>query len=170
MLVRDFCESDVGPANALVNEVIAESAIHFSYSPASDEEFRRSWLAGRAAFPWLAAEVDGRFAGYCKAGPWRERDAYRFTVETGIYIVRAFRGRGVGKALYAALFDRLRAAGVHAVIAGVTLPNDASVRLHESVGFRYVGTFAEVGWKFDQWHDVGFWQLHFEQQRSGKSE
>lgn len=159
MIIRDFNESDVAAANAITNEVIRTTPIHFAYEPATDEVFRAYWEKGRAAGPWLAAEVDGAFAGYCKAGPWRDRDAYRFTVETGIYISPAYQGRGVGRALYRALFERLRAAGFHQVVAGITLPNEASVRLHEAVGFQYVGRFREVGWKFDRWHDVGWWEL-----------
>lgn len=156
--VRDFAAGDVAPANELTNHYIRETPIHFGATPASDDEFAAHWERGRARFPWLAATLDGRFAGYCKAGVWRERDAYARTVETGIYVARDAQGRGVGRALYEALFARLRGAGFHAAVAGITLPNDPSVRLHEAVGFTRVGVFREVGRKFDAWHDVGFWQ------------
>jgi phosphinothricin acetyltransferase len=89
---------------------------------------------------------------------WREREAYAGTVETGVYVDPSFHRRGVGRALYAELFTRLRAAGFHTVIAGIALPNDASVRMHEASGFAHVGTCREVGRKFGQWWDVGFWQ------------
>ena len=157
-VVREFAEADVAPANALTNHFIRETPIHFGTLPATDEDFAAVWAKGRARYPWLAAERGGRFAGYCKAGLWRERDAYARTVETGIYVTRDAQGRGVGRALYEALFARLRDAGFHAAVAGITLPNDPSVRLHESVGFTPVGVFREVGRKFDAWHDVGFWQ------------
>jgi phosphinothricin acetyltransferase len=157
-LVRAFSEADVAPANVLTNHYIVHTPIHFGLEPSTDEAFRALWEKGRARFPWLAAEVRGAFAGYCKAGSWRERAAYERTVETGIYVAEAHRGRGVGLALYDALFEALRAGGVHAVVAGITLPNEASVRLHERVGFTLVGVFREVGRKFDRWHDVGFWQ------------
>lgn len=157
--VRDFAAPDVAAANALTNHFIEHTSIHFGSAPARDEDFRALWEKGRERFPWLAAEVNGRFAGYCKAGMWRERDAYARTVEAGIYVTEDARGKGVGKALYEALFTRLRAAGFRAVVAGVTLPNEASVRLHESCGFRKVGVFHAVGYKFGAWHDVGFWEL-----------
>jgi phosphinothricin acetyltransferase len=156
--VRDFSAADVPAANTLTNHFIAHTAIHFGAAPASDAEFAAVWEEGRARFPWLVAEYDGRFAGYCKAGVWRARDAYARTVETGIYVGLDQQRRGVGRALYESLFDRLRAMGVHTVVAGIALPNEASVRLHEAVGFRAVGVFSEVGRKFDRWHDVGFWQ------------
>lgn len=157
--VRDFALDDVPNANALTNHFIAHTAIHFGTQTATDEQFGAMWQKGVARFPWLSAEVDGRFAGYCKAGVWRERDAYARTVETGVYVTEEARGRGVGTALYEALFVRLEAAGFHAVVAGITLPNDASVRLHEVVGFTKVGVFRAVGNKFGAWHDVGFWEL-----------
>ena len=161
MIVRDFRESDVTPANALTNEVILRTAIHFAYEPASDADFAAMWRKGSEKFPWLAGEDQGRFLGYCKAGIWRDRDAYRRTVETGIYVAADARGKGVGRAMYQVLFSRLRQAGIRTVVAGITLPNDASVRLHEGLGFQKVGVFRAVGYKFDAWHDVGFWQIDF---------
>jgi phosphinothricin acetyltransferase len=157
-VVRAFEAQDVAPANALTNHFIAHTPIHFGLEVSTDEAFEALWRAGRERFPWLAAEVDGVFAGYCKAGLWRERAAYAHTVETGIYVAQSQRGRGVGVALYGALFEALSARGIHTVVAGITLPNEASVRLHERVGFSPVGVFREVGRKFDRWHDVGFWQ------------
>ncbi len=159
-LVRDFEARDVPPANALTNHFIVHTTTHFGAAPAADEDFEALWEKGRGRFPWLAAEVDGRFAGYAKAGVWRERDAYARTAEVGLYVADGLRGRGVGKGLYAELLGRLRAGGFHTVVAGVTLPNEASVRLHEAMGFTPVGVFREVGWKFGAWRDVGFWQLH----------
>lgn len=156
--IRDFESRDAALANALTNHFIVHTAIHLGVEPATDAEFAALWTAGRERFPWLAAEVDGRFAGYAKAGPWRLREGYAKTVETGIYIAAEARGRGVGKALYAGLLARLRTAGFHRAVAAVTLPNEASVRLHEAVGFCPVGVFREAGWKFGAWRDVGFWE------------
>jgi phosphinothricin acetyltransferase len=159
--VRDFALEDVAPANALTNWYIEHTAVHFAYEPATDAEFEATWRQGRQTHPWLAAEIDGRFAGYAKAGVWRDRTAYERTCETGIYIERGMEGRGVGMALYGELLPRLRAAGFHAVVGGMTLPNPASAALHERAGFRKVAHFEQVGRKFGQWHDVGFWQLTF---------
>lgn len=158
--IRTFEDRDVASANALTNTYIRETAIHFGLHEATDSEFRTMWQSGSARFPWLAAEVDGCFAGYAKAGVWREREAYAGTVETGVYVETSFHRCGVGRALYSELFVRLRAADFHTVIAGIALPNDASVRMHEACGFAHVGTCREVGRKFGRWWDVGFWQAH----------
>ena len=157
--VRDFEAGDVAPACSLTNHFIKHTAVHFGYEPAHAPEFEAMWREGAAKFPWLAAEVGGTFAGYAKAGTWRARDAYGKTAEVTVYVDPTFHGRGVGKALYTELLARLRAAGFHTAIGGVTMPNEVSVKLHEAMGFRHVGTFREVGRKFEQWHDVGFWQL-----------
>jgi L-amino acid N-acyltransferase YncA len=158
-MIRDFEDGDVAPACALTNHYIEHTSVHFGVHPYSADEFRAMWLAGREKYPWLAATIDGRFAGYAKAGRWREREAYQFTAEVGLYVDSAFHGRGIGTALYRELFKRLKTSGYHTAVAGVTLPNDASVRLHESLGFTKVGVFREVGRKFDRWHDTGWWQL-----------
>lgn len=159
VLVRTFEERDVAPSCALANHYIEHTAVHFAYKPDTEEQFRSVWIEGRERYPWIAAEIDGEFAGYAKCGVWRTREAYALTAETGIYIAHGAQGKGVGRALYKKLIERARAAGFHLLVAGATLPNDASVRLHESVGFERVGVFSECGRKFDRWHDVIFWQL-----------
>ncbi len=159
MLLRAFSPSDVPHANALTNHFIINTVVHFGLTPASDDDFHAYWLAGSVRFPWLAATIDGRFAGYAKASPWRERDAYRFTAETSVYVALDMHRRGVGKALMLALIAELRAAGFHQAIAGIAMPNDPSVALHESLGFTKIGIFPSVGRKFDQWWSAGFWQL-----------
>lgn len=158
-VVRAFEGRDVGPACLLTNLYIRSSAAHFGIREGAEEEFRAIWEAGRGAYPWVAAEVEGRFAGYAKAGVWRTREAYSKTAETGLYVEPDFQGRGVGRALYEELLKRVKVAGYHTIVAGITLPNEASVRLHEGMGFRKVGVFREVGRKFDHWHDVGWWQV-----------
>ncbi len=158
MLVRTFEARDVAPACRLTNHFIERTAVHFGATPQTDEEFEGMWRAGTEKYPWLAAEVGGVFAGYAKAGLWRARDAYALTAEVTVYVDFAFHRRGVGRALYAELLPRLKAAGYHTAVGGVTLPNEPSIRLHEAMGFTHVGTFREVGWKFDQWHDTGWWQ------------
>ncbi|GMV25457.1 MAG: phosphinothricin N-acetyltransferase [Phycisphaerae bacterium] len=159
MLVRDFAQQDVGAANALTNHFIEHTTVHWGQTPAADAEFARLWRSGSKTHPWLVAELDGRFAGYAKASVWRERDAYSRTAETTVYVSLDKHRRGVGRILMQALLDRLRAAGFHAAVAGIALPNDPSIRLHEALGFTYVGTFHEVGWKFGRWLDAGFWEL-----------
>jgi L-amino acid N-acyltransferase YncA len=167
MHIRDFVMTDVAPANALTNRHIRETTVHWSEATMTDDEFRGYWLKGASTYPWLAAEIDGTFAGYAKASAWRERAAYRFTVETSVYIADEFHRRGVGKALMSGLIDALRTRGFRQAVAGIGLPNDASIRLHESLGFRKVGIFTCVGLKFNTWLDAGFWQLELDPQREG---
>ncbi|HEX7355410.1 MAG TPA: GNAT family N-acetyltransferase [Mycobacteriales bacterium] len=104
----------------------------------------------------LVAEADGAVVGYAYSGTWRDRAAYAGTVEVSAYVRDP--GRGLGRALYSRLFDLVDAGPAHRSVAGIALPNDASVRLHERFGFRHVGTFSEVGRKFDRWWDVAWYE------------
>lgn len=113
-------------------------------------------------FPWLVFEQDGEVLGYAYGSPHRDRAAYQWSAEAGIYIAPSAHRRGVGRALYALLFEALRLQGFHRVYGGITLPNAASVGLHEAHGFKPVGTYADVGFKFDAWHSVGWWALELE--------
>jgi phosphinothricin acetyltransferase len=112
-----------------------------------------------ATHAWLVAEREGQVVGYAYGYPFQQRPAYRWTVGVSVYVAEGEHGRGVGRALYAALFDRLRERGYRMAHAGITLPNPASVALHESLGFEQVGVNREIGWKNGAWRDVGWWQL-----------
>ena len=113
----------------------------------------------RASHAWLVAEREGRVVGYAYATAFNERPAYRWSTSVSVYIGEDARGEGVGRALYEALFDRLRERGFRMACAGITLPNEASVGLHESLGFELVGVNREIGWKQGAWRDVGWYQL-----------
>ena len=143
---------------AITNHYIATTVIHFGYEPVAARELRGTWEATRARFPWLVTEEAGVVVAYAKAGVWRERAAYQWTAECGLYVADAQRGRGLGRAIYGALLDELRARGFRSAIGGITLPNEPSVKLHEALGFAPAGVFREVGFKQDRWWDVGFWQ------------
>ena len=110
-------------------------------------------------WPWLVCEEGGSVVGYAYAGPWKARSAYRFAVESTVYLAVGQQGRGLGAALYRRLIDELARCGAHCVIGGVSMPNAASVALHEKLGFRKIGQFCEVGWKLGHWVDVGYWEL-----------
>lgn len=110
-------------------------------------------------FPWIVFEVQGEILGYAYASEWKPRSAYRYTVESTVYIKNGQEGKGIGSALYSRLLTELRSLEIHAVIAGITLPNEASVLLHEKMGFVKVAHFKETGFKFDEWRDVGYWEL-----------
>ena len=109
--------------------------------------------------PWLVAERGDSVVGYAYACPHRQRTAYRWSVDVSVYVAAGHLGEGIGRALYTALFERLRAQRFRMAYAGITLPNAASVALHESLGFTQVGTMREVGWKLGAWRDVGWFQL-----------
>ncbi|GAO39503.1 putative acetyltransferase [Sphingomonas changbaiensis NBRC 104936] len=131
-------------------------------APSADEmRARIAKLAGR--FPWLVAEEDGTVLGYAYADRFRDRTAYRWAVETTVYIADGAQRRGVGRLLYARLLDILRAQGFTQAIAAISLPNDASVKLHELAGFRRAGVYRQVGWKLGRWVDVGLWQAELQE-------
>ena len=156
--IRPAQPDDFDAIAALTNIYINGTAVHFAYAPVTAAELRQQWEASRERFPFLVAEVDGAFAGYAKAGVWRTREAYNWTPEVGIYIEPSAQGKGVGRELYALLLKRLRSAGFRSAIGGITLPNPASIRLHQSLGFVHVGTVRQAGFKNDAWHDVAFYQ------------
>lgn len=158
MSIRAVQPGDLTAITAITNFYIATSAIHFAYEPVTAAQMHAQWARDHARFPWLVVERAGEVTGYAKAGVWRERAAYQWTAEAGLYIADAARGHGLGRALYAVLLDELARRGFRSVIAGITLPNPASVRLHEAFGFTPIGVFEDVGWKHERWHAVGFWQ------------
>ncbi len=158
MLIRAARESDFDAVADLINHYIRETSIHFGTEPVTPAELRDAWVSHRHLYPFLVAEVDNRFAGFSKAGSWRERAAYAWTAECTVYIAPGLERRGVGKALYQRLFAILRAQGFETAIGGIALPNEASVLLHESLGFVKVAHVARAGWKFGSFHDLGFWQ------------
>ena len=118
-------------------------------------------------YPWLVAEINGEVAGYAYGSRHHERAAYRWSADVTVYISSAHHRRGVGRALYAALFELLERQGVYEVCAGVTLPNDASVGLHEAMGFRPVGVYRDVAFKFGRWYSVGWWQMSLRPRADG---
>jgi phosphinothricin acetyltransferase len=139
--------------------VVRDTVISFELVPPTVDEFRARVREIAAFAPFLVHETDGRVVGYAYASKFRPRPAYRFTVETTVYVHADHRGRGVGRALYSALLKCLRLQGLRRAIGGITLPNAASVALHETMGFTQCAAFAKVGFKFGGWHDVGFWEL-----------
>jgi L-amino acid N-acyltransferase YncA len=158
--LRDARPDDAIAIAAIYKHYVANTAISFEEEPVPAEAMRqRIDSLSDSGMPWLVALMDGAVVGYAYASPWRVRPAYRFAVESSVYLAPAAAGRGVGTALYAQLLERLRAQGIHMVIGGIALPNDASIALHEKLGFAKVAHFSEVGRKFDRWIDVGYWEL-----------
>jgi phosphinothricin acetyltransferase len=144
----------------IYNHYIRESVITFEETEvAASEMVDRVAKIDRLSLPWLVAESGGVVVGYAYAGKWKERSAYRYAVESTVYLDPNHTGRGIGTRLYKDLLTSLRATSVHTVIGGVALPNAASVALHEKLGFTKVAQFKEVGFKFDRWIDVAYWQF-----------
>jgi phosphinothricin acetyltransferase len=162
MQIRPATSADAQALAAIYNPYIADTIITFETEtlPPEEMENRRSAVVASGR-PWIVGEVDGRVVGYAYAGAWKARAAYDRSVESTIYLAPGQEGRGLGLQLYGALIDELRATGAHAVIGGIALPNAASIALHEKLGFRKIGQFLEVGFKFGRWIDVGYWELLF---------
>jgi phosphinothricin acetyltransferase len=156
MTIRPAREDDFETIAAITNHYITTSAIHFAYDPVTADDLRALWRS-HPRHPYLVIDDSG-VVGYAKATTWRERAAYQWTCEVGLYIADGSHGRGLGSALYTALLDRCAHAGFHSAIAGITLPNDASVALHSRLGFTSVGTIRDAGYKLGRWHDVAFFQ------------
>lgn len=157
--LRTVAERDAVDICAIYNPLIATSIITFEQEEVSAEE-----MAGRirticSEYPYFVAERGGTVIGYAYASRWRTRAAYQYTVETTVYVHPDRKHAGVGRALYTQLLDELRRRNFHAAIGGISLPNDASVGFHEAFGFQPIGIHPQVGRKFNQWVDVGFWQL-----------
>ncbi|HEY1555449.1 MAG TPA: GNAT family N-acetyltransferase [Kofleriaceae bacterium] len=157
--IRPARAGDFAAIAEITNFYIATTAIHFAYEPIATAELEGAWRTAGERFPWLVAEEAGAVVGYAKAGTWRDRDAYSWTCEVGLYIADAARGRGLGGALYRELLAEVARRGFRSAIAGIALPNDASVALHARLGFAPVGVVREAGFKHDRWHDVAFYQL-----------
>lgn len=158
MNVRTATLGDATEIQAIYSPIVEHTAISFEELPPSINE-----VAGRIeetllAYPYLVAEQGGRIVGYAYAGPHRTRAAYRSSVDVTVYVAEGARRMGIGRQLYGVLLPELAGRGFHAAFAGITLPNAGSVRLHESIGFKPLGVYHEVGRKFGCWHDVGWWQ------------
>lgn len=158
--IDDASIADAAAIAALYNPYVLDSTISFEeVAVTADAMAGRIAEVQAAGLPWLAARRDGVLLGYAYASKWRTRHAYRYAVETSVYLAPAAAGHGLGTGLYGALLARLRAAGYHLAIGGIALPNAASIALHQKLGFEKVAHFKEVGFKFGQWRDVGYWQL-----------
>ena len=157
--IRDVTADDAAQICDIYNHYVHNTVITFEQRPVSVPEMQERITSYASAYAWLVAERDGQLLGYAYATRWRTRAAYDHTVESTVYVADAARGSGIGRPLYMALLDALRKKSIHAVVGCIALPNPGSVALHEKCGFEKVAHFAEVGRKFDQWVDVGFWQV-----------
>ena len=159
-MIRAAVASDAEALAGIYNHYVRETAITFEEVEVTPAEMaRRIQEVSSSSLPWLVSTGDGQVLGYAYAGKWKARAAYRFSVETTVYVDPGRLGSGVGKALYAALFADLQTRDVNAVIGGIALPNERSVALHEGFGMKKVAHFERVGFKFGRWIDVAYWQV-----------
>ena len=158
-LIRLAAAEDAAALAAIYRPYVEDSRVSFEeVAPDAAEMARRIHGDRPGYYPWLVAEEDGHLLGYAASSPFRARKAYRWIVETGIYLAPTAYGRGLGRALLSELLGLLERQGYVAAIGAIALPNDASVALHERLGFTHAGIYRGVGFKFGQWMDVGLWQ------------
>jgi len=139
--------------------VIKNTVTSFEYTIPPLQEFQARFLRIHSVKPWLVCQWDEQVVGYAYAGPHRSRKAYQWSVELSVYVAPQFYRRGIASALYASLISLLRLQGFYTGLAGISLPNDKSVRFHEAIGFTAVGVYSNVGYKFGKWHSVGWWEI-----------
>lgn len=158
-MIRPATQKDAGAICAIYNHYVLGTVITFEEEAVPETEMAERIAEVQENFPWIVCEEDGQLMGYAYASKWKGRCSYRYSIETTVYLKNGLGGKGLGSRLYAKLIDDLRKLGLHAAMGGIALPNPASVALHEKFGFKKVAHFAQVGWKFDQWIDVGYWEL-----------
>jgi len=158
--IRNAAPGDIEALTSIYNHYVRESIATFEEQEISKEAMG-SRVSGivEASYPWLVAENEGSIIGYSYAAKWKDRLAYRFSVESTVYLDSRYVGLGVGTGLCRELLAAVRSKSIHAIMAGIALPNEASVALHERLGFEKVAHFRQVGFKFGRWIDVGYWQL-----------
>lgn len=166
MLIRPANREDVTEILQISNWSAQHTPANFAIEPESLESWLASFDQTHRMYPWLVAADDSApsshqtaVIGFAKASPHRGRCAYAWTAEVSVYVHPGHHGRGVGTALYSKLIPILKAQGYITLIAGITTPNPASEKLHASFGFKQIGAFHHVGWKFNRWHDVSYWEV-----------
>jgi L-amino acid N-acyltransferase YncA len=157
-MIRDAVATDAERCAAIYAPYVRETAISFESEPPAAEDMARRIADAQRAHAWLVLETDGEVMGYAYGGPFMARAAYQWATTVSVYLEQGRRRTGGGRALYEALFDRLTARGHRTALAGIALPNDASIGLHRALGFEPVGTYRRVGWKLGRWHDVAWYQ------------
>ncbi len=158
-MIRKATTTDAEQICNIYNYYIENTVISFEEAPVSIQQMQKRIKTISEAFPWIVFEVDQQILGYAYATLWKERSAYRYSVESTVYLSPQAVGQSLGTQLYKHLISQLKQTEIHSVIACIALPNMASIALHEKIGYKKVAHFKQVGRKFDQWIDVGFWEL-----------
>lgn len=156
-IIRLMEARDAAGLARIINWSARELPVNFQTSEITPAEAETLWKERRERYPYFIAEVEGEIAGASWAAPWKPKEAYAWTAEVSVYVLPEHQGRGLAGRLYARLFDTLEAQGYRALLAGIVVPNDASVRLHERFGMKPAGVLEGVGHKMGAWRDVGYW-------------
>jgi L-amino acid N-acyltransferase YncA len=156
--VRTARAEDAAEIQAIYAPIGEQTPISFETEPPTVVEMAERIVSTLKTYPYVVADRDGTVLGYAYASAHRTRRAYGTSVDVTCYVAERGRRQGIGRALYADLLAALASAGYHAAVAGITLPNAASVGLHEAMGFEKVGVYREIGFKLGAYHDVGWWQ------------
>jgi phosphinothricin acetyltransferase len=170
IVIRLATPADAMAVREIYSPFCEESAVSFEETTPATEEMIRRIQTALERFPWLICELGRELVGYAYAGKHRERTAYRWSVDVSLYVKDGRRRCGIGRALYRSLTRALTLQGYYHAYAGITLPNPASVGLHEAIGFKPVGVYRSVGYKLGAWHDVGWWQLELQSPESAPTE
>ncbi len=158
-MIRAVKLEDAVEIAEIYNYYILNSCVTFEEFAVSAEEMRGRIESTNSKYPWFVFEKDNVILGFAYASAWKPRSAYKYTVESTVYLKKEAIKNGIGSMLYTALIGQLTELGFHAVIGGISLPNEASIALHEKFGFEKIAQFKEVGYKFKKWIDVGYWEL-----------
>ncbi len=156
--VRLASPADAGGILGIYAPIVRETTISFEIEPPTLEQMQARIQGTLERYPWLVYESDGEVAGYAYATRHRERPAYQWSADVSVYVADRLRRKGIGRQLYAPLLGILKDLGYYSALAGIALPNPASVGLHEAMGFRPIGVYRNIGYKLGGWRDVGWWQ------------
>lgn len=159
MEIRNVKPDDAAQVAEVYNYYIQNTHQTFETEPLTAQEMLARISETTEKFPFLVAEENGEILGYASAAQFRLREAYAYSAEVSIYVKNAAKQKGIGTQLYQKLFDQLAETNIHAMVAGISLPNDASVNFHEKMGFSKVAHFRQIGYKLGRWVDVGYWEL-----------
>ena len=165
VLIRAATAADAAAIAEIYRPFVDTSRASFEELPPDAKEMARRMIGGDRVYPWLVAEADGAVIGYSSATAFRQRSAYRWTVETGIYVAPQSQRRGIGRALGLKMIEELTRRGYASAVASITLPNPPSVALHERLGYASVGGIRGAGFKLGAWADIGYWQRDLAERR-----
>jgi phosphinothricin acetyltransferase len=158
-MTRHVKITDAGQICAIYNHYIINTTATFEEEEITEEEMRIRIKQLTRRFPWLVCEVENEIKGYAYATDWKSRSAYRYSAETTVYLKSDYLGKGIGSILYQELIKEMKSLSYQTLIGGIALPNNSSIALHEKMNFKKVAHFQQIGFKLNQWIDVGYWQL-----------